>query len=776
MPGAVFKQVNYEVGLLLAQIEQGVIGLPDIQRPFVWNNAKVRDLFDSMYRGFPVGFLLFWQNGFSDDHRVIGTDKKQKTPQLLIVDGQQRLTSLYAVVKDIAVVRQNYASEQIRIAFNPLEERFAVTDAAIRRDKSYLPDISVLWDKDTALHRTVGDYLLGLEASRPVSEEERDHVWTAIARLQNLTSFSLIALELASDVDEEQVAEVFVRINSQGTPLNQANFILTLMSVFWDEGRAELEKFCSDSRQPSAKDPSPYNHFIQPDPDQLLRVSVGVAFKRARLHHVYSILRGKDLETEQFSETRRDQQFELLKEAQAKVLNLRHWHDFLAAIRQAGVRSESMISSKNNLLYSYVFYLLGRTEYEVDEFALRKAIARWYFMSSLTGRYSGSPESSMEFDLARLRDVTDADGFVRTLKQVCAQTLTEDYWSITLPNDLATAASRSPSLFAYNAALILLDARALYSDQKVADLLDPTLKAPHSGLARHHLFPRGYLSRINVTERREVNQIANYAFVEWGDNTDISDDAPADYAPLYEKRFPPQHLERQYYWHALPANWQALDFGDFLIQRRERMAKVIRAAYEQLCLGPKDSREMKELNLAAVVAGGENDYVEFKSTLRINLHTKQVDRRIEDSWLKTVAGFLNASGGRLVVGVADDGQALGIDADDFSNEDRMGLHLINVIRARIGPEYVMYVHPRFEDYENERALVVECKASTAPIYVKDGNTEHFYVRTGPSTSELSHSQTVAYIKQRYAAEAATLPRPWLNNRRRPPSLAARGHL
>ncbi len=751
MPGAVFKQVNYDVDLLLAQIEQGVIGLPDIQRPFVWTNAKVRDLFDSMYHGYPVGFLLFWQNGFSDGDRVIGSDHKQKPAQLLIVDGQQRLTALYAVVKDIPVVRQNYSTEQIKIAFNPLDERFEVTDAAIRRDRLYLPDISVLWKQNAALHRIVGDYLKGLEASRPISEEERDHVWDATSRLQNLTSFSLIALELASDVDEEQVAEVFVRINSQGTPLNQANFILTLMSVFWDEGRTELEKFCRDSRQPSPKGPSPYNYFIQPDPDQLLRVSVGLAFRRARLHHVYSILRGKDLETEQFSEERRDQQFELLKEAQARVLNLRYWHDFLAAIRQAGVRSGNMVSSKNSLLYCYVFYLLGRTEYGVDEFALRKSIARWFFMASLTGRYTSSPESSMEFDLARFREVKkkDAEGFLHTLRQVCNQTLTEDYWNITLPNDLATASFRSPSLFAYNAALILLDARALYSDQKVVDLLDPMLQSPHAGLARHHLFPRGHLSKIGVTDRREFNQIANYAFVEWGDNVDISDEAPGHYVPLYEQRFTAEQLERQYYWHALPVNWQAMDYGDFLMQRRERMAKVIHDAYEMLCNGLQDSEDLAEFDLSAVVTGGETDFVEFKSTLRVNLHTGQVDRRIQDSWLKTVAGFLNASGGTLVVGVADDGEALGVDADKFSNEDHMSLHLADIVSERIGPECMMYVHPRFEDYQNKRVLVVECKPSRVPVYVKDGKSECFYIRTGPSTRDLSHSQAVSYIKQHF---------------------------
>ena len=105
-----FKQVNYNLGSMVQFIELGQIGLPDIQRPFVWPNRKVRDLFDSMYRGFPVGYLLFWENGFgggSSQGKQIGTDHKQKLPDLLVVDGQQRLTSLFAVTKGISVLRQN---------------------------------------------------------------------------------------------------------------------------------------------------------------------------------------------------------------------------------------------------------------------------------------------------------------------------------------------------------------------------------------------------------------------------------------------------------------------------------------------------------------------------------------------------------------------------------------------------------------------------------------------------------------------------------------------
>ena len=563
MSETVFTKVDYDLGTLVKNIGIGDIGLPDIQRPFVWKNAKVRDLFDSMYKGYPVGYLLFWQNALIAAARTIGTDKKQKAPRLVIVDGQQRLTSLYAVIRNIPVLRENFESEQIQIAFNPLEERFEVADAAICRDKSFIPDISVLWSVDAKITRIIRNYLENLRMNREINEAEELIIEDRILKLQGLLSFPFTALELASDVDEEAVSDVFVRINSKGTPLNQADFILTLMSVFWDEGRAALEAFCRKSRKPSKGEASPFNHFIEPSPDQLLRVGVGVAFKRARLKYVYSILRGKDLETEKFSDERREQQFELLKDSQQRTLNLQYWHDFMNCIRQAGFRSGKMISSQNNLLFSYILYLIGRTEYKVPEFELRRVIARWFFMSAVTGRFTGSPESAMEFDLARLRDVDKAEGFVKTLSQICDITLTNDFWAVSLPNDLATSSPRSPSLFAYHAALVLLDARALFSKIKVTDLLDPSMHANRSAVERHHLFPKGFLAKQGINAIRETNQIANYALVEWGDNSDVSDKAPSDYLPNMKARFSYAELEGMYRLHALPSNWSTLTTVNF---------------------------------------------------------------------------------------------------------------------------------------------------------------------------------------------------------------------
>jgi hypothetical protein len=750
MSETVFTNVDYNLGSLVQKIALGEIGLPNIQRPFVWKNAKVRDLFDSMYKGYPVGYFLFWQNALADATRNIGTDNKQKPPRLVIVDGQQRLTSLYAVIKKIAVLRENFQNEHIQIAFNPMEEKFEVADAAICRDKAFIPDISVLWSADAKITRIIRDYLDNLRTTREISEADELTIEDRILKLQGLQSFPFTALELASDIDEEAVSDVFVRINSKGTPLNQADFILTLMSVFWDEGRAALEGFCRESRKPSKGKASPFNYFIEPSPDQLLRVGVGVAFKRARLKYVYSILRGKDLETEEFSDERREQQFALLKDAQQRALNLQHWHDFMNCIRQVGFRSDKMISSQNNLLFSYILYLIGRTEYKVAEFELRRVIGRWFFMSAVTGRFTSSPESAMEFDLAGLRDVDTAEGFLKTLSQICNITLTNDFWAMSLPNDLATSSPRSPSLFAFHAAQVLLDAPALFSKIKVADLLDPSIQANRAAVERHHLFPKDFLSKQGIVSTRETNQIANYAWVEWGDNTDISGQAPVDYLPGMEARFSPAELDRMYWLHALPSNWEYLGYREFLEKRRELMAQVIAEGYATLLNGEiKKDLTITEFDLSKLVINGESEAVEFKSTLRTNLHTNSKDPRMELAVLKTLAGFLNTNGGTLVVGVSDDGSPVGIQADGFDNEDKMNLHLVNIVKTRMGISAVTNLHAHFDDHDDCRVMVVKCRKTPEPVFVKDGDTEHFYIRTGPSTTELSASQTQEYIKQRF---------------------------
>jgi hypothetical protein len=293
MAPALYKDTNYSLTHLVEDIKHGVIGLPDIQRPFVWTATKTRDLFDSMYRGYPVGTLMFWETGAEVGTRQIGLGQSDRTPQRLVVDGQQRLTALFSVLTGCDVLTKAFERKRMQIAFRPDRETFEVADAAISRDPLYIPDITVLWT--SGYRATVRKFLSRLDEVLldGLSDDEQGNLEERIDRVRDLRDFRFQVVELGAAADEAQVAEVFVRINSEGVQLNQADFILTLMSVHWEKGRRQLEEFSRAAVDRTMTGATPRNPFLEPSPDQMLRVSVAVAFRRARLQLVYNLLRGK---------------------------------------------------------------------------------------------------------------------------------------------------------------------------------------------------------------------------------------------------------------------------------------------------------------------------------------------------------------------------------------------------------------------------------------------------------------------------------------------------
>ena len=209
-----------------------------------------------------------------------------------------------------------------------------------------------------------------------------------------------------------------------------------------------------------------------------------------------------------------------------------------------------------------------------------------------------------------------------------------------------------------------------------------------------------------------------------------------------------EEVVRQYRWHALPDGWERMAYKEFLAARRERIARFVADAYGRLReeSGPDAPDSM---DIGDLIAGGEGMHVEFKSSLRVNLHTGDKDPRMELACLKTIAGFLNARGGTLIVGVSDDGETVGVEVDGFPDEDRMHLHFVNLLKDRIGAQHSMYIHPRFEDRDEARVLVTECWPSNSPAYVKDGGSGRFYTRTGAATTELSASQIQHCVARRF---------------------------
>lgn len=757
----VFKDSTYSLSTLLEEIERGEIALPDIQRPFVWKASKVRDLFDSMYRGFPIGHLLFWATGAEAGARRIGTHTPQAAPRLMIVDGQQRLTSLYAVLKGKPVVRDDYSEKRIRIAFRPRDASFEVTDAAVKKNPEFIPDISVLWNGGGRRKR-VQDFLRRLEKSKgELDDSEKEDIWESIDRLYDLRNYPFKVMELGSDVEEEQVADVFVRINSEGVRLGQADFILTLMSVWWEEGRKELEQFARDARV-APQGPSPANPFIEPSADQMLRVSTGLALRRGRLRYVYQILRGKDPDTGEFSAETRERQFAELQKAQSATLSLTNWHEFLKAVRRSGYRSSSMISSENNLMFSYLMYLIGHTDYGMPRQNLRELIAQWFFMTSLTGRYTGSFESQVSQDLRRVAEAESDQEFEELLRHIIDTALTGDYWTIQLPSGLETSSAYGPTVFAYHASLVLLDAKALFSPLKLSELLDPSVHAPRAGAERHHLFPKAYLNRIGYDRTVQKNQIANYAWVEWPDNAAIGDSPPSEYFPPLFERLSPKEQEQARFWHALPQDWEHMEYEVFLQERRKLIAEVIRAAFQKLRTGelPFDDEAPVSIDppprrtVEDLLEEMETDRVEFKSSAYYSYRPNVPERVILESVVKTVAGFLNAGGGVLAIGIDDEGELLGIQPDlDRKNmdADRYVNSLTTAFEHQLGSLASAKTRIEVQQVDGVSICLVHIPKAPRPVYANTSKGDHvFYVRMNNSTRILEGPDLVSYVNDNWS--------------------------
>lgn len=679
---ALFNPFNGHLEQLFNFIDVGDLGLPDIQRPFVWRDAKVRDLFDSLYRGFPIGSYLLWRNSANGRTHQIGLESREhKDPNLLIIDGQQRLTALYSVFRGRAVKDENYEDRTIVIAFNPLTEEFRVADAATQRNPEFINNATdlltkastrtfinqyleklrsekenlkkkqllildkinnkeelnkgdvellgdkikssdafdknrIIWErlgfveklttedeKETEIEdegdvvKVINDEIsllnteeLNILKNVLVKEEEFDEevISSRIEKLYNLKNYPFNALEIVPGLTEEQVAEIFTRINSKGTVLKQADFILTLLSVFWVDGRSQIDNFCKLAKKIPEKDvkESPYNYIFEPTPKDLVRISVGLGFGRGKMKDAYAILTGRDFATKRVSIPLREEQFEKFKETQVIVLDNTNWHEFLKIILGLGFKSNDLISSSNNIANAYILYLIAKKKFGFDHRELEKSIGRWFYFSSVTSRYSYSPETQMESDLNYFKGAKDKEGFIKLLNGLLESELTNDFWEITVPNKLLVSSSKKNAIRnTFFAGLIRKGCNVLFSERKIGDLFDPALKKRKKDLEKHHIFPRNYLIENFNLDKRQINQVANFTYLEFEDNIDISDSKPRDYFTgirdnYYKGR--ESDLKRVLADHCIPENFYDMDFSEFLKERRKLMARSVRLVFESL--------------------------------------------------------------------------------------------------------------------------------------------------------------------------------------------------
>ncbi len=585
-----FNNIPSKVGDLLNDVKNGKIGLPDLQRPFVWKDNKVRELLDSMIKGYPIGYIMLWSS--PDDYESTGhigkNDKIYSQPDDLVIDGQQRLTALLAALYGVKIRDKNYKERNIKIAFNPLTREFEVWSKTYDTPE-WIKDISKAFEADDnhEISKFRREFVRGLNEYREKNEkpiltqDEEDLIEDNIKTLLDLKLYFLPTLKINSKASEEDVSDIFVRVNSGGQKLTEKNFIETLLAVYDNDVHDKINKFCEESRIP--KNGTAYNHILEVDPSHLIRMSVGVGFRRARLRYAYMLLRGKNLKTGEVTTDVRKENLDIFKKSLDIVINLNNWHAFMNLMATAGYLKGSLVASSNAVVFSYVLYLIGKYDYKVGSVELQKIIRKWIFMSTITGFYTGSTESEVEKQFADMRDLKSADEYVNYLDGVINTRFTDDYFKLTLPSELNSSSATSPAWYGYIASINVLGYPMLFSTAPLSQFLIVGSSGNKNAIDKHHIFPKHYLETIGFDNDRDRNQIANFTYLDYPTNIDISDDPPSEYVERYKEKLGDEGYRIACEQNALPENFESLEYNDFLAKRRILMSMTVNKAFKELC-------------------------------------------------------------------------------------------------------------------------------------------------------------------------------------------------
>lgn len=590
MAQELFTNIPTKAEMLLGDIMSGRIGLPDLQRPFVWADANIRDLLDSMMKGYPIGYVMLWQSpeDYDNTSHIGKNEKTYNIPDALVIDGQQRLTALLAAFYDIEVKDKNYQTRNVKISYNPLTKEFAVWTKAYEGNPEWISKVSDVFRayKDSSISKLRRTFIRNLNESRAkngleeLTDEEEDLIEENIQHLINLKDYSIPEMSISNKADEEDVANIFVRVNSGGQKLTEKNFIETILSVYDNEVHDKINKFAEDSRTPSKG--TSYNQLTTVDPSYLIRVAVGLAFHRSRLKYAYMIMRGKDLKTGVTSIKTREENLTKFREALDKAMDMNNWHGFLNLFPEAGYISSSQIISSNAIVFSYLMYLIGKYEFEVKPTTLRDTMKKWIFMSNLTSFYSGSTETNVQRQLTDIDALSTADEYIDYLENTIKRVLNEDYFNVILPESMVTSSATSPVWNAYLASINVLGTPMLFSNSTLAQYLTIGSSGTKKAIDKHHIFPKDYLADIGIENDRLRNQIANFTYLDYNTNIDIGKEAPDVYALRYKEKLGEETFITSCNQNALPDNFWEMEYTKFLEERRKLMTETIRKAFDKL--------------------------------------------------------------------------------------------------------------------------------------------------------------------------------------------------
>lgn len=605
-----FTTTSMTISAILGLIKANDIAIPEIQRPFVWKSKQVRDLIDSLYKGYPVGYIILWKNpNVKLKDGTISSGKK------VLIDGQQRITALMTAIAGREIFNEEYKLCRIKIAFNPIAalsgddeaELFAVQTPAHIKSKHWIPDIAEIFSDEFSRFKFICEYC----SNNPdiITHEQLDSI---ITKLNAIKTQSIGIIELSESLEIDIVTDIFVRINSKGTTLNQGDFVMSKIAADELHGGNTLRKII-DYFSHLAVVPTYYEYIVShdkdfcnkpenyvkklewlkndsetvydPQCDDIIRVVFMQKFKRAKLAELVKMLSGRDFETREFKEEIIEDTYKKLFNGVLDFINEYNFKQFIITIKSAGFISNKLINSNMAIDFAYALYLILHETKEVSVSEIKHIVQRWYVLSVLTGRYSSSPESAFAKDLRQIGEL----GVVKTLQNIEDAILSDNFWNVQIPQDLTNTSTNNPTYLVYLASQVYFNDISLLSQNiGIKELIE-------LGGDVHHIFPKQYL-KDNDFEKNRYNQEANYVFLDRPINVSIGKQAPNVY---FSKALAQcqtgelvcgsikdgDELKRNLQMNCIPEEIFEMDYtryNEFLEKRRTLMAEKIKRYYYSL--------------------------------------------------------------------------------------------------------------------------------------------------------------------------------------------------
>lgn len=579
---------NVTIEEILGWIKQGKIGLPEMQRPFVWSTAKVRDLIDSLYNGYPIGYIVTWQNpavGLKNDS---SSNNKE-----IIIDGQQRLTALKAALSGEKVVSQQYITKRIKISFKPSTGEFNTLNSAIEKDPLWINDISDIFKSDFNSYSYVTDNAKKLGMAP-------EDLGATLQKLLAIRQSEIGDIKLGYNLSIGAVTDIFNRINSKGVSLSSADLAMSRLSADTVHGgnnlRKQIEYFVQllndpnllenivkfDSDFANTKEfgqikwiASEVNPIYKPRYADILHLILATSFKRGKLSDMVSLISGRDFEARNYSEEGMKANYEKMQAGATLVFNKSNFQRYLMILRDMGMRNSGKLGLVGHGVFNfgYILFLYLHRITNLSQEKIASYLKRWIIMSALTGRYSGSSETITESDLKVIsRDANP----INVLDDILDREMNDSFWNGTLPNMLRVQSTQASSWRIFQMSQIYGKDTAWLAK----DTSTETVMLEEGNI--HHIFSQAYL-RKNGFSKGDINRIANYVWVTQPKNLEISDKAPKDY--LSDENIIEFMSETNNRENAIPEEIVEYDFhnySDFLNQRRHLMAKKMREFYENM--------------------------------------------------------------------------------------------------------------------------------------------------------------------------------------------------